>query len=317
MTGDLGSDDHSGAPSHSAPVTVVGYPDHPPVSSAQSIPGLAGVKMTVSSLRVLAVVTLLLLLLVAAVSIVGVVSLRGQVSTLSEQVAELSEQVAVQAAPALVTDEAQDAAGDPAQAAQLPAAPQLPEDSPFPAGVDGSGAVLIGDPSASNVVEVYVDYQCPYCQRWEQQVGEALASTALDPASDVLIKQYNLAFLGETSPALDPPGSSARAANASLCVLEGEGPATFADFNTRLFAIADPNRSSVQFQLADLVQVARDSGGSDETVACIEEERHVDFVALSTQSGFARGVQGTPTVIVNGRTLVDTFSDTELVGLLR
>lgn len=317
MTGVPGSEDHSGVPTPPAPVTVVGYPDLQPVASGQSIPGLAGVKMAMSSLRVLAVVTLILVLLVAAVSIVGIVSLRGQVSTLSEQVTELSEQVTVQAAPAVVTDDAQGAASDPAQAAQLPAAPQLPDDSPFPAGVDGSGAVLIGDPSASNVVEVYVDYQCPYCQRWEQQVGEALAAVALDPASDVLIKQYNLAFLGETSPALDPPGSSARAAAASLCVLEGEGPAVFANFNTRLFAIADPNRSSVQFQGADLAQVARDAGAMDGTLACIEEERHVDFVALSTQSGFARGVQGTPTVIVNGRTLVDTFGDEELVGLLR
>ena len=166
------------------------------------------------------------------------------------------------------------------------------------------------------MVEVYADYQCPFCQRWEQQIGEALSQRALDPASDLLIKQYNLAFLGETSPTLDPPGSSARAASAALCVLEGEGPESFAAFNASIFAIADSNRSSVQFQTPELSQLAADSGASVDTISCIDDERHVTFVALATQNGFARGVQGTPTVIVNGRTLEGTFEDSELLSLL-
>ena len=302
-----------------APVTVVGYPDREPVPSGQSVPGLAGVKMAITSLRALAVVTLVLVLILTAGLVAGIVTLRGQVTALSEQVAELADQ---QPAPQAAAPESSAAAPESGTVveqsgvAQLPAAPELPSGVPVPGGVDGSGAILIGNPDASNVVEVYADYQCPFCQRWEQQIGEALSQRALDPASDLLVKQYNLAFLGETSPTLDPPGSSARAASAALCVLEGEGPEAFATFNASIFAIADSNRSSVQFQTPELSQLAADSGASVDTISCIDDERHVTFVALATQNGFARGVQGTPTVIVNGRTLESTFEDSELLSLL-
>lgn len=298
----------------STPVTVVGYPNHPPVPVGPNVPGLASVKIALTSLRALAIVTLVLVVTLAVGSIVGIVSLRSQVSELSQRVAELSTQQAnltAQSAPSEI--------GEPepeSTVAQLPAAPDLPPGVPVPDGVDAAGAIVIGDPEASNVVEVYVDYQCPYCQRWEQEIGEVLAQKALDPGSDVQIKQYNLAFLGETSPTLEQPGSSARAASAALCVLEGEGPAAFASFNAQLFVIADPNRSSVQFQTPELSQLAVNAGASAPTIACIESERHVSFVALSTQNGFTRGVQGTPTVIVNGRTLDNSFADAELISLL-
>lgn len=283
------------------------------------MPGLAGVKMAITSLRAIVVVTLVLVLILTAGLVAGIVVLRGQVSALSEQVSELAVQQSASQAVAPETSPASPETGVAAEqsgVAQLPPAPELPSGVPVPGGVDGSGAILIGNPDASNVVEVYADYQCPFCQRWEQQIGEALAEQALDPASDLLVKQYNLAFLGETSPTLEPAGSSARAASAALCIVEEEGPEAFAEFNEQIFAVADPNQSSVQFQTSDLSQLATDLGASSETIACIEQERHVTFVALATQNGFARGVQGTPTVIVNGRTLDSTFEDPELLSLL-
>lgn len=319
MTDGPTSSSDSTSSANPTPVTVVGYPDHAPVPSGQSVPGLAGVKMAISSLRALAVVTLVLLVILTAGLVAGIVTLRGQVSALSQQVTELTDQrVAAQAAAPETRAAAPESGASAEQlgVAQLPAAPELPSGVPVPGGVDGSGAILIGNPDASNVVEVYADYQCPFCQRWEQQIGEVLAQRALDPASDLLVKQYNLAFLGETSPTLDPPGSSARAASAALCVLEGEGTEAFAAFNAQLFTVADPNRSSVQFQTPELSQLAAESGVSAETIACIDDERHITFVALTTQSGFSRGVQGTPTVIVNGRTVESTFEDPELLSLL-
>lgn len=291
-------------------VTVVGYPDLPSTSANQ--PGLAGLKMAVSSVRALAVVTLVFVLLLTLGLVVSVFALRGQVSNLSRQVTDLSAQQALLAQQEVSAD----VQSPSAQASQLQPAPELPDGIPAPGGVDASGAALIGDFDASNVVEVYVDYQCPFCQRWEQQIGEPLAQQAQAPESDLLIKQYNLAFLGETSPTLDPPGSSARAASAALCVLEGDGPEAFAEFNAGVFQVADPDQSSVQFATADMARIATEVGASQGTLACIEEMRHVPFVALVTQAGFGRGVQGTPTVILNGRVLEDSFADPELIGLL-
>ncbi len=295
--------------------TVVGYPGAPPVSGHAN-PGMASLRSAVSSVRALTIASLALLVIVAGGLVVGVASLRAQVDALGQQVTELTAaaaQAAVAPAPAAAAP-APEQAAEP-QTPQLGAAGELPDGVSVPPGFDTTGAVLIGDPAATDVVEVYVDYQCPFCQRWEQEVGAALVDRALQPGSGLLVKQYNLAFLQETSPDLQPAGASARAASAAACVLEEDGVEVFATFNTAVFAAADPSEPPTQFMADALSTLARDSGASDAAIACIEAEEHVPFVATSTQSGFGRGVGGTPTVIVNGRTLDNPFTDGDLLTL--
>lgn len=308
------------------PVTVVGYPDLPPAASPQAIPGLASVRMGVSTARAIAIAALALVVFLIIGAVLGFAVLRGQVSTLSAQVtalqdeqAQLLDQIENQPAPAAAGEgqQQQQQGQSESSVAQLPAAPALPSGIPIPEGLDESGAVLVGDPNASNVVEVYLDYQCPYCQRWESEVGSALTERALQPGSDLLVKHYVLAFLGETSPTLDPPGASARAASAALCVIEGEGQEAFTAFSEQVYASADPSEPASQFATEVLSELAASLGVSDATLECIDQERHVTFVALGTQTGFGRGVQGTPTVVVNGRTVESSFSDEELLNLAR
>lgn len=314
------TDSSSTQPASKQPVTVVGYPDQPPVPAPQTVPGMAGVRMAISSVRIIAVISLVLVLVLAAGVAIGVIALRGQISDLSAQVADLSErqeEVVALAQQAPAEQPAPQSEGQATQSgvAQLPAAPTLPDAVQLPSGVEVDGAIAIGDPNAANVVEVYVDYQCPFCQRWDQEIGTVLTERAQQPGSNLLLKQYNLAFLGESSPTLDPPGASARAASAAACVLEGEGPNGFVSFNAEVFALADPDESASQFATEVLTGLASDIGATSETIECIEEGRHVPFVAASTQNGFGRGVQGTPTVIVNGRTVENSFADEELIGL--
>lgn len=315
----------SAPPASSGPVSVVGYPDQATAATTPVVPGMAGVRMAISSVRLLAVISLVLALLIALGGVLGIVLLRDQVSDLQAQVADLSAQQSELAAQAAQAPQAaqpapapnnEDPAAEGSSVAQLPPAPTMPNDIPAPTGVDESGAIVVGDPNAANVVEVYVDYQCPFCQRWESEIGTLLVAKAQEDGSDLQLKQYNLAFLGETSPNLDPPGASARAASAAFCFLEGEGPDAFVEFNAEIFAQADPAEPASQFATEVMSALASEFGASAETIACIEEERHVPFTALSTQVGFARGVQGTPTVVVNGRTVESSFSDTELLGLL-
>jgi protein-disulfide isomerase len=309
-----------------APVTVVGYPDLPPAPSTASVPGLAGIRMAISTVRAIAIAALVLVVLMIVGAVLGFAVLRGQVSMLSAQVTALQDEqtqlldrIENQPAPAAASEgqQQQQQGQSETSVAQLPAAPALPSGIPIPDGLDESGAVLVGDPNASNVVEVYLDYQCPYCQRWESEVGSVLTERALQPGSDLLVKHYVLAFLGETSPTLDPPGASARAASAALCVIEGEGQEAFTAFSEQVYASADPSEPASQFATEVLVDLAARLGVSDGTLECIDQERHVTFVALGTQTGFGRGVQGTPTVVVNGRTVESSFSDAELLALTR
>lgn len=307
------ADDSTPPPSPSV-TTVTGYPGVAPTSQAN--PGVAGLRSAVSSVRVLSIASLALLVVVALGLVVGVASLRSQVDALSAQVSELATVAVAPAAAAEQPAAAAEAATQGAsEAEQLAAAPALPDGTDLPGGVDPTGAILIGDANATEIIEVYVDYQCPFCQKWEQTVGAPLVERALAPGSGLLVKQYNLAFLGESSPALDPAGASARAASAAACVLDEDGAEVFAAFNTEVFRTADPAEPPTQFMAADLMALAAGVGASPAALACIEAETHVPFVAASTQSGFGRGVGGTPTVILNGRTLDNPFTDPTLVAL--
>ena len=42
----------------------------------------------------------------------------------------------------------------------------------------------------------------------------------------------------------------------------------------------------------------------------------MSFVAATTQAAFARGVTGTPTVLINGKVIADSFGDAQLLSLL-
>jgi protein-disulfide isomerase len=280
---------------------------------------VASLRGQVRTVRYL-VLTCLALLVVLAVGLgVALATSRAQLDDLSAQVSALSAQAA-QAAVARPAEqqpaEQQPAEQEAAPVAQLGAASDLEAGVTLPAGVDATGAVLIGEPDAANVVEVYIDYQCPFCQRWEEGVGTPLAAKALQPGSDLLIKQYNLAFLGESSPELTPAGASARAASAAACVVNHDGVETFVDFSQAVFAAADPSEPPTQFSAQALTELATGAGASADSIACIEGEANVPFVAATTQAGFGRGVGGTPTVIVNGQTLGNPFTDPALEQLL-
>ena len=293
--------------------TVMGYPEQAQASAPHSAKQSSAGLRTVQGLLVAIVV---LLLLLAGGVVVSIGSLRSEVAALTTQVEDFSAKAAeaqaqAQAPAAQPGGQATEPAGPQVQSQ----APQFPEGAVAPVGTDSAGAILIGDPNAVNVVEVYVDYQCPYCQRWESEIGTALVERALQPGSNLLVKQYNLAFLGETSQDLQPPGASARAASAAACVLEGDGVETFVSFNASVFASADPSEPPTQFATQVLSDLAKQLGAGEASIACIEEERFVPYAAISTQAGFARGVQGTPTVLLNGTLVESAFSDPSLLAL--
>ena len=300
------------------PTTVVGYPAATPPAAPGGTgfasPGMASLRGQVRTVRYLVLACLALLVVLAVGLGVALASSRAQLDDLSSQVSALSNQAPAQAAapPA----EQQQSADQEAAVTQLGAASDLEAGVTLPSGVDSTGAVLIGDPEAADVVEVYVDYQCPFCQRWEEGIGAPLAAKALQPGSDLLIKQYNLAFLGETSPTLTPAGASARAASAVACVVNYDGVETFIEFSRAVFAAADPSEPPTQFSAEVLSELATAAGASADSIACIEGEANVPFVAATTKAGFGRGVGGTPTVIVNGQTLGNPFTDPAIEQLL-
>jgi len=72
-----------------------------------------------------------------------------------------------------------------------------------------------------------------------------------------------------------------------------------------------------RFDTASLLALASGAGANDEALACIETGTFIPFVSATTQGAFARGVTGTPTVLVNGKPLQDSFGDPQLLALLK
>jgi protein-disulfide isomerase len=261
-------------------------------------------------LRVLTIVSLVLVIVLAVWSVVGIVALSSQVSSLEQKVDSLSARLSSER-----TSSSGSTTPAPATSAQPAPAPATGAMT-VPSGADKGGAIVVGDPDAAKVVEVYVDYQCPHCQRWEIEIGTALMDRAMQPGSGLVVRQYNMAFLGEANRNLNPPGASARAANAAACVLDGDGADAFVAFNAAIFAAPGGTDPAARFDEASLAGLASGVGASSETLTCIEEGRFMPFVSATTLAAFARGVTGTPTVLINGKQIQDSFGDPQLRSLL-
>ena len=288
-------------------------PDTP--ASSPENPGNARLRRQVGRLRALAVVALVLVVVLGVWSVIGIVTLSSQVSSLEAKIDSIATASGAETSTSGGSATSQgEAASPPSTAPEPPASAR--SDVALPAGVDKAGAIIVGDPDAAKFVEVYVDYQCPYCQRWETEIGAALMERALQPGSGLAVRQYNMAVLGEANRSLNPPAASARAANAAACVLDGEGVEAFVAFNAAIYAVPGGQDAASRFDTASLVGLASGVGAGDATLTCIEDQAFMPFVAATTQAAFARGVTGTPTVLINGKVIADSFGDAQLLSLL-
>lgn len=264
----------------------------------------SGHQLLIAAVVLLAVLTL--------GSLTALVNMVGQMYDLQAQVTGMSVQLdrtveAVENAPVAAAP-APSAAPSPDPSAPLTDAKEL-TGVDLPEGMDATGAVLLGSPEASMVVESFLDFQCPFCQRWEQSFGAQLSANALKEGSDLLMKVYPMAFLGETSPDLNPAGPSGRAANAALCVLDQAGPEGYAKMADSIFMKADPAEPPTQFQNEQLIKWAKEAGAPASVSSCIEDGTFLPAVAALTQGAFGRGVNGTPTVVINGQRLANPGAD--------
>lgn len=159
-----------------------------------------------------------------------------------------------------------------------------------------SGAVVTaGDGSVQ--IDVYEDYLCPECERFEDRDGNAL-TTALN-AGQVTVRYHGVAILdGRTTPA----GYSTRAANAALCSVEA---GIFPTYHARLFE-SQPGEGGAGLTDDQLVAFGSELGAAGDFAGCVTGATHVDVIAAETDTAAAnpalQGPQGfgTPTVTVGG-----------------
>jgi protein-disulfide isomerase len=165
-----------------------------------------------------------------------------------------------------------------------------------PSAVDDRGAFVVGNPDAPVTVEVVEDFQCPACQAFEQVASDLLTSYA--EGEEVNVAYRGIAFLDRAS----STDYSSRALNASACVM-AEGEDVWTQYHRTLFA-QQPPEGGAGLTDEKLIELAVDSGADEDGVrTCVEDRTYADWARATTQQAGDDGVNGTPTVFVNGEEL--------------
>jgi protein-disulfide isomerase len=174
--------------------------------------------------------------------------------------------------------------------------------SATPANFSGTGStsVVLGQSSAPVTVTVFEDFQCPICQQFETNVGPTLIS--LREAGTIKVEYRSIAFLDRMS----STEYSTRALNAAACVRD-ESPDAFEKFHTALFE-NQPPENTAGLPDSKLVDLAKGAGAPD-VASCVKNQRFKDWTVKVTDAASKDGVNGTPTVRVNGTDLVNPSAE--------
>ncbi|MFA6575496.1 MAG: thioredoxin domain-containing protein [Nocardioides sp.] len=167
------------------------------------------------------------------------------------------------------------------------------DDVATPRNVTSSGAIPVGEEDAPVTVEIYYDYMCPACGAFE-----AANSAELDRLIEEGVARVELrpiSFLDEQSRGTE---YSTRAANAMATVADA-APDSAWDFHNALYA-DQPQEGSEGLTDEQIGEIAADVGVGSDVVDRFEDGTYSSWVASVTELAFSEGVQGTPTVKVDG-----------------
>ena len=164
---------------------------------------------------------------------------------------------------------------------------------PVPAVATDNGAIRVGQPDAKATVRIVADMQCPICHQFENDHKELLNQAVANGTAAI---EYNIVgYLDKVS----STEYSSRAANASYCVAES-GIDNYPDWLELMFQNQPPEGGA---GLTDekMIELAEQAGYTDPAVAdCVTNRTYDKYVAAKTQDSMDEGINGTPTVFVNG-----------------
>src|SRR5271155_4533986 len=166
-----------------------------------------------------------------------------------------------------------------------PAAP-----SRLPAGTTTEGdGVMIGRGPVR--VDIFIDFLCPFCRRFELSSGPALARLVAD--GQVSLVYHPMNFLDQAS----TTNYSTRAAAASGCAAD---QGRFVEYAHALF-VSQPPEGGPGLGDAELVGIGRALGlGGTAFTDCVSEAPYLDWAPYVTARARAQGGEGAPAVLVAG-----------------
>ncbi|OZM71212.1 hypothetical protein CFN78_20620 [Amycolatopsis antarctica] len=181
----------------------------------------------------------------------------------------------------------------------------------YPQQRDGT-VVVAGNQDAPIAVDVYADFLCPVCAKFEEVYGGPIAEQVT--AGKIKVRYHMVPLLNEQS---DPPGYSLDSANASLCAADA---GKFQQYHDSLFA-EQPAEGGRGYDKAQLIQLGTSVGINDAAFgACVnngtyDQQLTAEFEKAANDPALKQTQQGetffgTPTVVADGR-IVDWSTDQE------
>jgi protein-disulfide isomerase len=155
------------------------------------------------------------------------------------------------------------------------------------------GSIPVGEESAPVTVAIYYDYMCPACGAFEAANGDEL--DRLLEAGDVRLELRPIAFLDRMSSGTE---YSTRSANAIATVANGAPDDVWA-FHMALYA-KQPEEGSTGLTDEEIAGIATDAGVPQDVVDQFADRTYEPWVASVSQAALDGGVEGTPTVLIDG-----------------
>jgi len=151
----------------------------------------------------------------------------------------------------------------------------------------------IGDPEAPVLIEVYEDFQCPHCQRFNADMEDTILDELVAPG--IARYSYNHRFV------IGP--DSLTAGMATECAAD---QGMFWEYHDALFAaIVSDSRAVTPGNLKGLGEDL----GLDTTQfnKCMDSKEYYDEVVRADAAANEEGINSTPTVLINGEIYQGAF----------
>lgn len=164
----------------------------------------------------------------------------------------------------------------------------------------GAGSVVVGEPTARVKVVIYEDFQCPYCRQLEDQTRDFLRENAAAGKVQVEYRPVNL---------LTDLAYSANGLNAFAAVLAHSTPQAALKLHDLLYDNQPYESDSADVSASDIAALVKKAGGENSAVSTALKTQDDAFFTAADAVMQEKGIQGTPTVYVNGTAVTGGVSE--------
>jgi protein-disulfide isomerase len=154
----------------------------------------------------------------------------------------------------------------------------------------GDDGLVVG--TGGKTVEVYLDFLCPHCKEFEESSGDTVNQMVTN--GKIKLVYHPLAFLDSSS----TTQYSTRAAAAAGCASDAGKLTEY----VKVMYANQPAEGSAGRSDDEIIRLAGTAGISGSGFAtCVHDGKYKPWVQHVTDNATERGVNGTPTVYVDGK----------------